>query len=92
MPDVFNKRFQELITGFEFKKLTVKPLSVMHISDLEQLQIALQDNPKKIWEVLNINCSDPKYMIPFYDSLNKQKIRGIYTDDLIEEIKDAIGD
>jgi hypothetical protein len=90
MPDVFNKRFQELVENITFKKLTIKPLSIMHISDLEQLQFSINKTPKRIWEVLNSNCSDPKYMIPFYDSLNKLGIRGRYTDELVEEIRKAI--
>lgn len=90
MPFVFNKRFQELISNFNVKKLTIKPLTIMHISDIEQLELAIGNSPQKIWDVLEKNCSEPKYMNPLFDTLSKMGLRYRYNDELVEEIRKEI--
>jgi hypothetical protein len=90
MADVFNKRFQELIKDLEIKKLIIKPLSIIHVSDIEYLQYSLKTNPKQIWEILEQNCSDPHSMAPFFDSINRLNIRGLYFTELLNEIKNEL--
>ena len=68
MADVFNKRFKELMANIGVHKLNIKPLTVIHISDLERLEDYLNVNPKEFWNLLELNFSDRKFVPPFYST------------------------
>ncbi len=83
MADTFNIRFQELIENLSIDKITIKPLSIIHISDLERLQYTLNKTPKRIWELLESHVRDKKFIPPFYDTLNRHNINMNYSEDII---------
>ena len=64
--NVFNKRFGELLKNIHVEKLNIKPLTVIHVSDLERLEDYLNAKPNQFWELLNRNFSDRKFIPPFY--------------------------
>lgn len=73
MAEVFNKRFQELIGNISASKMRIKPLSIMHVSDIERLQVSLTKSHKVLWDTLQVNTND-KFIPPFYYSLNKRRV------------------
>ncbi len=74
MSNAFNIRFQELLKGFNIKKVKVRPLTVIHISDIEGLEEYLNKDPKMIWELLKTNHEEKNYIPPFHFTTN-QKIK-----------------
>lgn len=75
MAKVFQERFLEMMEDFQSNKIYVYPLSLVHISDLETIQDLLHKNSGKIWELLKYHCRFPKFMPPFYNSINRKDIR-----------------
>lgn len=71
MADTFNTRFQELIKDFKIKKVRVKPLTLIHINDIERLEDFLNKNPKEIWRFLQLNHQDKKFIPPFYNTVTR---------------------
>lgn len=72
MADTFNIRFQELLKDFSIKKVNVRPLTVIHINDLERLEDSLIKNPNLIWELLQFNHRAKSFIPPFFDTVNKK--------------------
>ena len=87
MADVFNKRFQELLINFDNKKVKIKPLTIVHINDLERLEEHLNKNPKYIWDILEYQYQDKYFVPPFYDSLNRQLKKRLVPKRVIETLK-----
>jgi hypothetical protein len=83
MADTFNIRFQELIHNISIDKIIIKPLSIIHVSDLERLQYAINKTPTKIWGLLESNVSDKRFIPPYYDTLNRNSINMNYSKDII---------
>ena|GEM_PF-737041 len=87
MADIFNKRFQEILVGFDQRKIKVKKLSLIHISDLERLVEHLEVSPEEIWSLLDSNCKN-KFIPPFYFTINtsvhtrgyRQKVLDLFQD------------
>jgi hypothetical protein len=79
MAQVFNARFQELMTGFINKKYTIYPLTLIHISDLETMEHTLHNDPNKLWSVLvsNYNSKIP-FIPPLYITINRNGIKANY--------------
>ncbi|TKC08041.1 hypothetical protein FA048_12825 [Pedobacter polaris] len=80
MAHIFNKRFSELMNGYDDKSNYVYPLTLLHVSDLENMEHILKSRPGKLFELLTYNFSQ-KYKIipPFYNTLNRHDIRPNYT-------------
>lgn len=78
MAQIFNKRFQELIAALDLGNYKVAPLSLIHISDLENMEEHLNDNPTKLWKILERHVSNVHFMPPFYNTLNVLEIRPNY--------------
>ena len=85
MADTFNARFQELIADLKTNKVTIKPLTLIHISDLEKLENYLNKNPKEIWELFRFNQRDKHFIPPIYATLNF-KLRGLKYPDKIMKL------
>ncbi|MBK6989459.1 MAG: hypothetical protein IPH33_15215 [Bacteroidetes bacterium] len=47
MADTFNARFQELIVDLKTNKVNIKPLTLIHINDLEKLENYLNKTPRR---------------------------------------------
>lgn len=78
MGQIFQDRFTELLKGFNNNKIYIYPLSLIHVSDLENLQDFLVNTPNKIWDLLKYHCREPKFMPPFFNSINRKDIRPNY--------------
>ena len=71
MASIFNSRFLELVGEINIPKLLIKPLSLIHISDLEIIQESLNKKPEKIWDFFDENHRHKKFIPPFYKSVYK---------------------
>ena len=71
--EVFNNRFQELIVekNINIPKVRIRPLSLIHISDLEIMEESLLKKPKQIWDIFEYHYRDQRFVPPFYDSVLK---------------------
>lgn len=78
MGKIFQDRFTELLKDFKSNKIYIYPLSLIHVSDLESLQDYLFDNYNQIWDLLKFHCREPKFMPPFFNSINRKDIRPNY--------------
>lgn len=66
MAHIFNKRFDELMQERVLDNLHVHELSLLHISDLEQMEDHLHLNPKKFWKILQYHLREPTFIPPFF--------------------------
>jgi hypothetical protein len=78
MGDIFQNRFLELMQEFKNMKTHIYPLSIIHISDLENIQEFLYEKPNEIWNLLKYHCRYPEFMPPFYNSIYRRDIRPNY--------------
>jgi len=81
---IFNKRFQELLTGAGSKKIKINPLSLIHIDDLERAEDFLIRNPGEIWNLLEENVKNKQFIPPFYHTLNHSEAGRNYPERLFE--------
>ncbi|MET0636145.1 MAG: hypothetical protein ABWZ25_08945 [Chitinophagaceae bacterium] len=70
MAQVFNLRFQELVVEKKVLHKRLRPLSILHISDLESIEDSIQKNPHQFWELLRHHLRQPKFIPPFFASVN----------------------
>lgn len=75
MGKIFQDRFLELLGEFKNRKIHVYPLTIIHVSDLENIQDSLNENPNQIWDLLKYHCRNPLFMPPFYNSIIRRDIR-----------------
>jgi hypothetical protein len=73
MSNLFNIRFQELIEKEEFNRLTIHPLVIVHIYDLEYIHYSLANKKVKIWDLLRSHLKGKKMVYPFYNTIIKSK-------------------
>lgn len=78
MAHLFNKRFQELIQGKVFDRLKVYPLTLMHISDFENMEDRLHQEPMLLWNILRYHQDNNGFVPPFFNTLNRLKISPSY--------------
>jgi len=90
MPDIFNSRFNELISDFKIKKVRVNPLTLININDFERLEDSLNSNPKEIWELLNYNNRDKRFIPLFYNTINHKQTGRKHPDRILELLKSLI--
>lgn len=80
MAHVFNARFKELMLDYKSKFVHVYPLTLMHISDLENMEQTLHKKPFLIFDVLTKNFRNPtKFIPPLYSTINGMDIRAEYS-------------
>lgn len=75
MAEIFNERFNEMISELKFEKLILHPLSIIHISDLEQMEDHLQISSSEFWRILKYHLRNPDFIPTFYNSLNRLDIK-----------------
>ena len=90
MANIFNIRFQELLNDFKVKKVRVWPLSLIHISDFERIEVELKRNPKQIWELLRYNHRDKTFVPPFFNTINLRISRLEYSEKITNFFQNII--
>jgi hypothetical protein len=90
MPDIFTKRFNELLVDVTIKKMKLKPLTLIHISDCERLEDSLNKNPKAIWKLLQYNHQNKIFIPPFYHTIDRNIKGRQYSDRIMELYKSLI--
>ncbi len=62
---IFNLRFQELISTLDTKKYRILSLQLIHVNEIERLEEYLSNNPKEIWEILKVKKKQKGFVPPF---------------------------
>jgi hypothetical protein len=70
MADIFNKRFQELLQSVNVRKVRVRPLTLIHINEMERMERHLLNKPSDIWNILELNFRDRRFIPSLYNTLN----------------------
>jgi hypothetical protein len=79
MSTVFNDRFSELTKQINDSRIYIYPLTLIHISELEQMQQSLRKNPDSLWKTIEANFRQKDGMIPpFYTTINRLNIKYNY--------------
>jgi hypothetical protein len=79
MAQIFSSRFKELMGNYNDKRKHVYPLTLLHLSDLENMECELNKSPHLIWDLLSNNFGSPtKFIPPFYNTLHRNDIRADY--------------
>ena len=78
MAQIFNKRFQELVKPLDLGKYIVAPLSLLHVSDLENMEEHLNEDPKRLWKILEHHTRHAIFMPPFFNTLNVLGVKPTY--------------
>lgn len=82
MAYLFNERFQELVAPYRKNNVHIHPLSLIHISDLEQIEETVHKTPAKFWDILAYNVREPKFIPPFYNTTAQMEIVPDYSNAL----------
>lgn len=90
MPDTFNNRFRELVSSFDIKKVILKPLTMIHINDLERLEDTLSKNPNEIWKLLEYNHRDKRFAPPFCNTINRNSSGSHYPPRIMKLFKELL--
>jgi hypothetical protein len=91
MASVFNDRFKELIQQATIPgRVKIHQLTLLHISDIERMSVAVRQRPKRLWELLQFNERNPHFIPPFYNTLNQQLVRREYAEEVLEVYRDLI--
>jgi hypothetical protein len=88
MADTFNKRFNEIKNQFAVRKVTIHPITIMHISDWEWMEEYLATQPGKIWDLLYTNFKGKRFIPPFYATINGESIGLVFP----KKIQNAFSD
>lgn len=75
MAEIFNIRFRELIEPYLSPKVSIYPVTVIHINDWERMQGALHKMPGFLWDLLDYNRRDIRFIPPFYNTLDIQNVK-----------------
>jgi len=78
MPAMFHLQFKEILSkeGFEF--FDVKPLTIIHINDLERVCFHIGKKNEDLWELLKANYTGSIFPKPFNLTLNRRKLNPDY--------------
>lgn len=70
---MFDLKFKAEIEKEKLKELDVKPLTIIHIADLERLSKAISSRKWVIWDLLKANFTNSLFPKPFNLTLNRKK-------------------
>lgn len=85
MPAMFNLKFSEEINKESFGRLDIKPLTIIHIADLERIVHHVSSKKADWWDLLKQNYNNSLFAKPFNVTLNRNKLNPDY-----EAAKDAL--
>ncbi|MDF7815166.1 hypothetical protein [Hymenobacter sp. YC55] len=91
MANVFNDRFQEQLQKITLpSRVKIHQLTLLHVSDIERMSVAVNKRPKLVWELLKFNTRDPHFIPPFYNTLNIKLVGREYAQEVREMYYDLI--
>ncbi len=77
-PAMFQLKFAEEINKERFDDFEIKPLSLIHISDLERMSYHLSKRNIEIWDLVKANYQGSLFPKPFNITLNRKKLNPDY--------------
>jgi hypothetical protein len=78
LPAMFNLKFVEEIRKESFLPLEIKPLTIIHIADLERVVHHIKSKKVDWWDLLKQNYSNSLFPKPFNVTLNRNKLNPDY--------------
>ena len=91
MASVFNDRFKELLQKATIPgRVKIHQLTLLHVSDIERMSVAVRNRPKRLWELLQFNERNPHFIPPFYNTLNRSLTKREYAEEVLEVYRDLI--
>lgn len=78
MPAMFNLKFSEEINKETFGQLDIKPLTIIHIADLERIVHHVSARKVDWWDLLKQNYNNSLFPKPFNVTLNRNKLNPDY--------------
>jgi hypothetical protein len=90
MAEVFYDRFQELFPAGLNSRIKVQALSIIHLSDWENMEDHIHEDPFDFFRVLKFHVRNKQFMPPFYNTLILKDIKAKHrkTMKIFEEIID----
>ena len=79
MPAMFNLKFLEEIKKESFGVLDIKPITIIHIADLERIVHHVSSKRVDWWDLLKQNYSNSVFPKPFNVTLNRNKLNPDYS-------------
>jgi hypothetical protein len=78
-PALFQLKFKTEIEKIDFRNLEIKPITVIHISDIERLTHHLPKKKVDLWDLLKSNYQGSIFPKPFNITLNRLKLNPDYS-------------
>src|SRR5207249_6132262 len=72
---LFRDRFMEMLQEIDITGLTIQPLCIIHVSDLETIQDTLHDKYYLIWDLIRTNADIAGFPTAFSHTLIHKNIR-----------------
>lgn len=88
---VFNDKFNQLISDIKVKCVKIYPLTLVHISDLEILEASLETKQLDLFKLLDKHHKKNIIKIPFYRTTNEMNSRK-YSDRYVDYYKKLINE
>jgi hypothetical protein len=85
IPAIFHLKFSEEVRKESFGRLEIKPLTIIHIADLERVVHHVSSKQVDWWDLLKQNYDNSLFPKPFNVTLNRNKLNPDY-----EVAKDAL--
>ena len=77
LPMLFQEELLNYLKDKNYTNLIVKPITLIHIQDLETIKIYYENKKIDIWKILDYNFKDSLFPKPFYITLNRLGIKKI---------------
>lgn len=75
MAKVFQDRFKELLPPGIDKRLKIQPLSIVHLTDWENMEDHLHEDSTSFFKIMKFQVRNPQFMPPFYNTLAIQGVK-----------------
>jgi hypothetical protein len=69
MARVFNDYFKAALSKKINKRIKIQPLSIMHLSDWENMEDHLHEEPSDFFKIMKFHVREPVFIPPFFNSI-----------------------
>jgi hypothetical protein len=84
---LFNQRFQELIANEHFTSFNIKPLTILHVSDLERIEPYVDETKAELFfDLIESHLQNQDFFMPFYLTLNTHLKGRKYSKQILTEL------
>jgi hypothetical protein len=80
LPMLFQEKLSEYLKHYDISGLDIKPITLIHIQEIEILESYLKEDRIDIWKLLHDNFEDSLFPKPFRVTLSRNGIQAKETD------------